>query len=148
MLLPFVFCIVKMSWGGNNQFSGKVKYVPKKTTEKKNQASKYANSLMKSQIAMVNSNLNNDYEKIMKGGCIYLQNFFCETSELEMFENLKKEINLNEIVNWSKHFKIEDPNISETFNQIVEKMAKHFNVKVKKNKTKRFFIFFIINSSF
>ncbi|QKF93559.1 2OG-Fe(II) oxygenase superfamily protein [Fadolivirus algeromassiliense] len=126
-----------MSWGGmkNNPYAGQIKYIPSTNLDNnnnkhQNQASRYANTMMKSQFAMVNGNLNADYDKILKGGCTYLPNFFCKTDDLIIFDNLKKEIDLNGMVNWSKHFKHEDPTFSNQFNEIVERMAKHFNVEV------------------
>lgn len=119
-----------MSWGNkNSQF----KYMPSNKNDQnknQNQALKYTNTIMKSQMAIVNGSLNTDYDKILKGGCTYLPNFFCNTTDLTIFESLKKEINLNGMVNWSKHFKHENPNFSNTFNEIVKKMATHFNIEI------------------
>src|SRR5207248_1265208 len=56
-----------------------------------------------------------------------------QTSNLEIFSKLKSELSKTDssnLVNWSKHFKYENPSNSETFNQIVNQMGNHFNVKV------------------
>ena len=34
------------------------------------------------------------------------------------------------MINWSKHFRHEDPALSKTFNEIVERLAKQFNVEI------------------
>ena len=123
-----------MSWGSLNKkpiHNTQFKYIPSdKKDDNKNQATKYIGPLMKSEMALVNCSLNEDYEKILKGGCIYLPNYFCKTDDTIIFEKLKKEIDLNGMVNWSKHFKHDDPSFSSIFNLIVDKMAKHFNVEV------------------
>lgn len=123
-----------MSWNNLNKKgpqNTQFKYVPSdKKDDNKNQALKYIGPLMKSEIAMVNTQLNEDYEKILKGGCIYLPNYFCKTNDILIFDKLKKEINLNGMINWSKHFKHDDPTFSQIFNEIVKRMATHFNVEV------------------
>ena len=113
----------------NNNINN-INNINKTTNKTTNKASKYASRIMKSNISMTNGYLYNDYNNILKGGCTYLPNFFCETDNLTIFNNLKKEIDLNGMVNWSKHFKHEDPTFSKTFNDIVDRMAKHFNVQV------------------
>lgn len=100
------------------------------TNQNTNQALKYTTSIMKSPIMQTNANIVEDYNEILKGGCIYLPNFFCPTAELSIFNDLKTEINDSLMVNWSKHHKFEDPQFSVTFNKIIDQMAKHFNVKV------------------
>ena len=101
------------------------------STEKNvNQASKYASSIIKSEIALVDSTLMNDYQTLIKNGCFYLPYFFCEKSYDSIFKKLKEEIKMDSVLNWSKHFKFEDPECSKTFNEIVKKMAEHFKVEI------------------
>mgnify|MGYP001240530347 CR=1 FL=1 len=125
-----------MSWGNINKkplSNNKFTYTPsenKNQQNHQNQAIKYTGSIMKSEFAIMHCSLSDDYEKILKGGCIYLPNYFCATDNTIIFENLKKEIDFNGMVNWSKHFKHENPTFSKTFNEIVDKMANHFNVEV------------------
>lgn len=126
-----------MSWGTmkNNPFANKYKYVQDNNPSTSypvvaNKAGKYAKSALRSEYTMTHGTLNADYEKIMKGGCFYLPNFVCQTDDMTIFDNLKKEINMTGMVNWSKHFKHEDPTFSKTFNEVIERMAKHFGVEI------------------
>ncbi|ARF12464.1 2OG-FeII oxygenase superfamily protein [Klosneuvirus KNV1] len=141
-----------MSWGKLSPYGGRFKYTePEKKQDKpQNQASKYASQMLKSERAMVDGKLTNDYQLVLKNGCTtslrnqdkccniylgctYLPNFFCQTKDLNIFNQLKKELDEHKdtgMINWSKHFRHEDPSFSKTFNDIVEQMAKHFNVEV------------------
>ena len=69
-------------------------------------------------------------KKILDNGCIYLQNYFCKNDDYTIVNELKKEIQSQNPVNWSKHLKYENPEFSKTFNKIIDDMAKHFNVKI------------------
>lgn len=124
-----------MSWGKLSPYSGQFKYVEseKKQDKPQNQADKYASKILKSERALVDGKLTNDYQLILKNGCNYLPNYFCKTNDLTIFNQLKKELDENKnngMINWSKHFRHEDPSFSKTFNIIVEQMAKHFNIEV------------------
>lgn len=112
----------------NNNF--KITYTKPGSVKVENKANTYASGLVKSNYDMVKNS--NDYEKILKGGCIYLPNFFSSNTDFDIFDRLKKEISEegNVVVNWSKHFKYENPEWSKTFNYVVDKMGKHFNVTV------------------
>lgn len=121
--------------GNNHQF----KYIPKNdknsnnsNNEKRNQVTKYSSNIIKSEFAMVNGELNVDYQQILKGGCVYLPNHFCETTDLTLFNQLKKDISEhdNGIVHWSKHFKHEDPTFSDTFNNIIKKLSDDFKINI------------------
>lgn len=113
-------------WGQKN--NTKLQYTSNKTT--KNDAIKYANTVLKSEMALVNSSLTLDYDKILKGGCVYLPNYFCTLNDTTIFDKLKEENKMNDMISWSKHSRHEDPTFSETFNDIVKKMAEYFNVEV------------------
>jgi hypothetical protein len=113
-----------MSWGNKKNIS----YVQPNKNANENKAAKYASSMMKTNV--MNPTLQMDYEKILNGGCTYLPNYFCKTNDMTIFDKLKSELNTNNITNWSKHFKYDDPDISSTFTEIVEMMGKHFNVEI------------------
>lgn len=116
-------------WGGNNSNSLdplnklknlNVKYKP--SVKKKNRANMHIRNKISSQD-----------NKLLKSGAFYLPNFFEKTLDRTTFDKLKEELeNCKdcEKIPWSKHFKYENPTFSETFNEIIDKMAKHFNVKV------------------
>lgn len=111
-----------------------IKYIPKDQRENAvNHANSFARCIMKSQYnRYANSNMINDYQEILNNGCFYLPNFFCNKDDYSIFNNLKKEITSADPnpVNWSKHFKYENPELSITFNEIVDRMAKYFGVVV------------------
>jgi len=119
-----------MSFGPSNKKNNKIAYITSNTKQTQNQAIKYTSNIMKSEFALIHNTLNEDYNKILDGGCIYLPNFFCKTQDLNIFDKIKKELSSSEIVDWNKHSKYENPTHSETFNSIVQQMAKHFNVEV------------------
>ena len=115
-------------WGNKNgrQFT----YVAPQQSSNENKALKYTSAIIKQPFLNINTNILNDYDEIMKDGCIYIPNFFGETNDMTIFKKLKSEIDVNQMVNWSKHQKYENPQFSKTFCEIIDKMAKHFNVKV------------------
>jgi hypothetical protein len=96
-----------------------------------NQAGLYASALLHSQANMVNSNLYEDVQIALKGGCQYIPELVCKRNDLSLFKKLEEELKLNvkDIVNWSKHHKYENPEGLETFDEIVKKLCDHFNVK-------------------
>jgi len=74
-----------------------------------------------------------DYNKVLNDGAVYLPNFFEKTEERTIFDKLKAEIDADttcERVEWSKHFKYENPTHLKTVNDVVKRMAEHFNITV------------------
>lgn len=121
----------------------KFKYIPKNernkktaSPEQKNEIEKYADNLIKSEFdRYYNNNLMIDYKKILDGNCIYLPNFFCQTNDLTIFNKLKKELDLeidnnNNLIQWNKHKKYENPNFSNTFNELVKKLSVYFKFDI------------------
>lgn len=115
----------------------KFRYIPENqrsnitNISNQNKASNFASALIKTEFDRYgNSSLMNDYQKVINNGCIYLPNFFCKTDDYNIVDKLKKEIQSQNPVNWSKHSKYENPEFSPTFNEIVYTIAKHFNIKV------------------
>ncbi|ARF10970.1 2OG-FeII oxygenase superfamily protein [Hokovirus HKV1] len=102
-----------------------------KPEQKKNNAFQYASSLIKSDIDKVDSDMIQVTNEILKNGCIYLPNFICETNNYDYFDKIKKELEPEtNVIQWSKHYKFENPEFSKTFNEIIEKIKNHFNVEV------------------
>lgn len=100
--------------------------VPKART---NQARAYASKMMKSEIALCDSQLMGDYQAILHGGCIYLPNFHCESKDFALLQALAHDLKHNAgegMINWSKHLKHENPDFSPTFKEIIKKMADYF----------------------
>lgn len=116
-------------WGKMNNM--KFKYTESEN-KLENMALFYTGKLIKSDIDKMNGKLSDDVNQIIKGGCTYLPNFFCQSNDYSIFNKLKKEIESEQykMINWSKHFKHENPEISSTFNEIVKKMGEHFKVEI------------------
>lgn len=87
----------------------------------------------KSNYEMVNTNYE-DLRKILYFGCMYYPNLLANLEDITIFNKLKDELNLNNdistITKWSKHFKIENPETSQTFTKIVNLLGKYFNVDI------------------
>ena len=114
-------------WSKNKKFNFQHKDQP--VDQNTNYASEYARELIKSDIGK--TQFSTEYEEILNNGCIYLKNFFCKTNDKTLFNKLKEELNINNnIIDWNKHSKCENPQISETFNMIVKKLSEHFNMEV------------------
>ena len=84
---------------------------------------------MKSNFDLV-SNLNYDITEILYKGCIYLPNLICDTNNKNLFNKIINELSNIKIEEWSKHHKIDNPNDSQTFNNIIDSLSKYFNIKV------------------
>ena len=124
-------------WGNGNRNPFGVTYVPSdKTNEKTNQAGKYARQMIKSfnPIDKLDNSIMKDYVNLLDDGAIYLPNFFEKSVDRTIFNKLKKEIedskDICEQVEWSKHFKFENPTFLPTVKDVVNKMKEHFNVDV------------------
>jgi len=66
-------------------------------------------------------------DDIIKKNCIYLPKFF---DDLTIFKKLEDELKNNNMVRCINHYKYENPSLSPTFNSIVDKLSKHFNLTV------------------
>lgn len=124
-----------MSWCNERKFT----YVKKDKTNdniknNKNRALEYSRKIFKSDRERYDSHvLINDYKHVLDGGCIYLPYFFCDGNDYHLFDSLKNDLinqSDNTIVQWNNHKKHGSPDFSATFNDIVNRMAKHFNVDV------------------
>lgn len=91
-----------------------------------NKAQQYASAVLKNPIT---STIHDDYSLLINNNCTYLRNFFCDTNDLTIFNNLKSTLDMNNMIQWSKHHKYENPQ-SQIFDDIINKMANHFNVKI------------------
>lgn len=116
-----------MRKGGWGSAAG-VKYVPKSERGPMNAASQHFSGLYKSERSQVE--VDPGWKAVLMKGCTYLPNFFGATTDLRVFEALKAELVPNNLTSWSQHFKIENPDTSETFNKIVAGLRDHFDVDV------------------
>ena len=100
----------------------------------KNVIKNYSNKILKSEIALVNSELLKDYMNVIDGNCIYVRNF-CKDNDFSLLKQITDEMMNNsneqhEMVNWSKHHKVENPEFSETFNKIVNYISDYFDLDI------------------
>jgi hypothetical protein len=89
-----------MSWSNKSK---QFQYVSKSDRPVINKALSHANVILKSESALTTPSISDDFDLILKGGCTYLPNFFCETSNLEIFHKLESESKTDNIVKWSAH---------------------------------------------
>ena len=98
-----------------------------------NSISNYSRNIFKSNIVQTNAELLNDYNLIINGECIYIENFLCLTNDHKILNNLTKEIYDSQRslqIKWSNHYKIINPYYSKTFCEIIDKVSNNFNVQV------------------
>ena len=76
------------------------------------------------------SNFYYDIRNILYEGCIYLPNLLCNNNDRKLFNKIINELSDIKIEEWSKHHKIDNPNESKTFNNIIISLSKYFNVNV------------------
>ena len=96
---------------------------------KTNQIGLYASKLIQNQINMTNGTLYQDIQMALNGGCEYIPELLCKRNDLSLFRCLEDELKEKDIINWSKHHKYENPTDLKTFNEIIERLCKYFNVK-------------------
>jgi hypothetical protein len=87
-----------------------------------------AKTLIKSEYERYGTNLVNDYQSILNGGCYYLPNFITTLDDLTLFNQIKNELKNNNKINWSKHQKFENPTFSKTFLELVKLVSTHFKI--------------------
>lgn len=105
-----------------------------------NVALSHAASILRSEQARVDGQLNEDFAAVMRGNAVYIHNFVCTENDNSLYHSLKKELVESTgatmdgdggLIEWSKHQVFENPtDISETFNQIIEMLAEYFDVDV------------------
>ena len=125
----------------------------KKKKTMTNSIAKYATAILRggSESKRVDAGLSETVSKIVSGNAVYIEGFHCEEDDFQTLEQLaedldntskRKEEDEDEededvggsfeggVVNWSKHLKQENPEFSETFRTVVERMASYFDVDV------------------
>lgn len=106
-------------------------YVPVKLNT--NKAKQYSSNLLTSERDRLNESLITSYKKTLNNSCLYLPHFIAKLNDTSLFDKLKEEMKQNKstIVNWSAHYKLENPTGLTTFEDIISKVAKALQVKVK-----------------
>lgn len=105
-----------------------------------NQISRYTKELFKSQMNQLDGVLMDDFESLLAGNAVYLENFICERDNFSLMRTMLQELQEHAkatlgaegagLVRWSKHFKHESPTFSPTFKAIVDRLAEYFDVEV------------------
>ena len=103
-----------------------------------NSITKYASAILRgSESKRVDAQLLDSVSKIVSGNAVYIERFHCEENDYQTLERLANDLDRNAkeeeeegMINWSKHLKQENPEFSETFRTIVERMAEYFDVDV------------------
>ena len=99
-----------------------------------NQMKKYTRNLFSNELDKFNSSMQIEFYTILEKGCIYIPEYICKKKDKTIYNLLLKEIsehsNENDMIDWSKHHKYENPQFLPTFNKIVEQLSKDYNIKV------------------
>ena len=121
----------------------------KKKTMMTNSIAKYATAILSggSESKRVDAGLSETVSKIVSGNAVYIEGFHCEEDDFRLLEQLAEDLEESRysttsskrkgeedfgggVMNWSKHLKQENPEFSETFRTVVERMASYFDVDV------------------
>jgi len=97
----------------------------------RNQAGVYAHKLMRAETAMGNAQLWADFQLLTNGQAVYLPGFVCGRGDFDLMQALTRDLTAEMtagtrgqgMVNWSQHFKHENPDFSPTFRGIVQRLA-------------------------
>ena len=136
-------------------FQKQEKDTPRTTEGKKkkktmtNSIAKYATAILRggSESKRVDAGLSETVSKIVSGNAVYIEGFHCEEDDFRLLEQLAEDLEESRysttsskrkgeedfgggVMNWSKHLKQENPEFSETFRTVVERMASYFDVDV------------------
>eukprot|EP00729_Bicosta_minor_P013036 gene13036-32258_t len=100
---------------------------------RRNLAGQYARKIMKGETALANPGLQNDYQLLVDGHAVYLQEFFGPKADFSLLTSLAHELEQHAgdgMINWSRHFKHENPDFSDTFKYIVKQISEYFSMDV------------------
>jgi hypothetical protein len=97
---------------------------------KNNKIHEYAQQILRNESARIHSSLRTDLEYLFSDSAVYLPNWLCPTNDLQLFQTLQSEFVGEHAVQWSRHFKFEDPQFSKTFNQIIKQLEDYFQVDI------------------
>ena len=104
--------------------------------DQSNKASQFILHACNTDFNRTNACLQNDLRNTLGGNCVYLPHFIASDTDLSLFQALERELFKHEgkseesIVKWSKHLKHENPQFSETFQNVVETLADYFDVDI------------------
>ena len=103
----------------------------------KNEIGTYSHYLLKNEKARISMSLRNDVNYMLSQnqdekftGAVYISEFICPKTDFSYFEKIKEELKDNEILQWSRHFKIDNPTNSLTFNSLIHILSLRFNMEI------------------
>jgi alkylated DNA repair dioxygenase AlkB len=95
-----------------------------------NQINQYARQILRNERSRMDSNLRSDLEYLFDEGAIYIPQWLCSKTEQKYFDSIMKELDHAQVIQWSRHFKYENPQFSNTFNEIISKLSEYFQVDI------------------
>lgn len=103
-------------------------------TKKKydNMINKYVRDLVRSESDLINPDLRQSIVLLSKGA-FYYPHCVCDEQDTDLFKQIVTELEQAgelKIIEWSQHYKIENPKCSQTFNKIIEQVANIFNATI------------------
>lgn len=125
----------KQSSQNNNEIYNK-KDIILSFSEPKNYINLYVGQMYKTNMDLLNGSLLDDINLLLSGSAYY-PNLVCKTNDMAIFDEILKEIKNNEdfeLKKWNQHYKIENPEISNTFNMLCHKMAEHLKIRIIKTR--------------
>jgi len=104
---------------------------------RQNVAPSFAAKVMRQHFNLLNTDLMDDFKRVLQGNCVYIPHFLCSAADFRLLEFLKQDIERiarhsvgDGMVDWSRHSKHENPSFSETFSLIADYLASYFSVEI------------------
>jgi alkylated DNA repair dioxygenase AlkB len=95
-----------------------------------NEIGQYARQILRNERSRMDSTLRTDLEYLFAEGAIYIPTWLCQKQDQKYFDTIMKELEDSEMIQWSRHFKYENPQFSTTFNEIISKLSDFFQVDI------------------
>jgi len=103
-----------------------------------NRIYEYTSSIFKSERARVDGTLAEDFCAVMEGHAMYIPSMLCRNDDFTVLKQLMTEMAAEEeknpdnsgLINWSKHYKYENPDFSPTFQKILNYLADYFHLDI------------------
>jgi hypothetical protein len=104
-----------------------------------NVIAEYTRSVFKSELARMDGKLAEDVGAALSGHCLYLRNALCPLTDFSLLRSLMADMEAREsdasapgtgMINWSKHYKYDDPDFSPTFQRVLAALSDYFDVDI------------------
>jgi len=98
----------------------------------------YTRHVFKEETARVDGQLITDFQAVMQGHCVYLRKFMCAKNDFSILQTLMEDLKRKAaedkehggMINWSRHFKYENPDFSPTFQAVLKRLEDYFDVEI------------------